>query len=55
MIWIEKLEERAIVTQVEKKSKWIIDSGCSHHVTGDMNKFVSSRIMMEVLLELVTM
>ena len=33
-------EERALVTQVEKKLDWIIDSGCSHHMTGDMNKFV---------------
>ena len=33
-------EERALVTQVEKKSDQIIDSGCSHHLTGDMNKFV---------------
>ena len=33
-------EERALVTQVEKKYDWIIDSGCSHHMTGDMNNFV---------------
>ena len=33
-------EERSLVTQVEKKSDWIIDSGCSHHMTGDMNNFV---------------
>ena len=36
-------EERALVTQVEKKSDWIIDSGCWHHMTGDMNKFVKFR------------
>ena len=36
-------EERALVTQVEKKSDWIIDSGCSHHMTGEMNKFVKFR------------
>lgn len=36
-------EERALVTQVEKKSNWIIDSGCSHHMTSDMNKFVKFR------------
>ena len=29
-----------LVSQVEKKSDWIIDSRCSHHMTGDMNKFV---------------
>ena len=33
-------EERVIVTQVENKSYWIIDSGCSHHMTSDMNFFV---------------
>lgn len=36
----ETQEERALVSQVEKKSDWIIESGCSHHMTGDMNKFV---------------
>ena len=33
-------QERALVSQVEKKVDWIIDSGCSHHMTTDMNKFV---------------
>ena len=32
-------EERALISQAEKKSYWIIDSGYSHHMTGDMNKF----------------
>ena len=32
-------EEKALISQVEKKD-WIIDSGCSHHMTGDMRKFV---------------
>ena len=36
-------EERALFSQVEKKSNWIIDSGCSHHMTSDMNKFVKFR------------
>ena len=31
-------EEREIISQVEKKD-WIIDSGSSHHVTSDINKF----------------
>ena len=35
-------EERAIISQVEKKD-WIIDSGCSHHMTSDMRKFVKFR------------
>ena len=36
----ESLEKMALVSQVENKFDWIIDSGCSHHMTGDMNKFV---------------
>lgn len=28
------------MSQVEKKYDWIIDSGSSHYMTGDMNKFV---------------
>ena len=31
-----------LISQVEKKD-WIIDSGCSHHMTGDMRKFVKFR------------
>ena len=30
----------ALVSLFEKKYDWIIDNGCSHHMTGDMNKFV---------------
>lgn len=36
----ESPEEMALISQVEKKSDWIIDNGCSHHMNGDMNKFV---------------
>ena len=32
-------EESGLISQVEIKD-WIIDSGCSHHMTGDMRKFV---------------
>lgn len=32
--------ERALVAQVEKKDEWVIDSRCSHHMTGDKSKFV---------------
>ena len=32
-------EEKALVSQVEKKSDWIIDSGCLYHMIGDMNNF----------------
>ncbi|MFA1068253.1 hypothetical protein ACDI57_27925, partial [Klebsiella pneumoniae] len=31
-------EESALISQVKKKD-WLIDSGFSHHMTGDMNKF----------------
>ena len=31
-------EKIALVSQVEKKSNWIIDSGCSHYMIGDMKK-----------------
>ena len=32
-----------MISQVEKKYDWIIDSGCSYHTTGDMNKFFKFR------------
>jgi len=35
-----KVVERALATQVEEKDDWVIDSGCSHHMTGDKNKFL---------------
>ena len=31
----------ALVTCVNKKDKWIINSGCSHHMTGDKSKFIT--------------
>ena len=31
-----------LTSQVEEKD-WIINSGCSHHMTGDMRKFVKFR------------
>ena len=37
----EEIPEKVpLISHIEKKSNWIIDSGCSHHMTGDMNKFV---------------
>ena len=40
---IEIREEKALVSQVENKFDWIIKSGCSHHMTGDINKFFKFR------------
>ena len=38
----EITEASVLIWQVQKKD-WIIDSGCSHHITGDMSKFVKFR------------
>ena len=32
-------EEMALISQMRKNDTWIIDSGCSHHMTGDKTKF----------------
>ena len=36
----EVREEKSLVSQVEKEDDWTIDSGCSIHMTADMNKFI---------------
>ena len=36
----EEDDEMALISHVSKNDTWIIDSGCSHHMTGDMGKFV---------------
>jgi len=33
--------ESALAAQVVEKDEWVIDSGCSHHMTGDKTKFMS--------------
>ncbi|GLJ40699.1 hypothetical protein SUGI_0840630 [Cryptomeria japonica] len=38
---IIKNEEKALTAKVEDKNEWVIDSGCSHHMTGDKVKFMS--------------
>ena len=47
---IEIREESALISQVERKD-WIIDSGCSNHMTVDMRKFVKIRSHDEGILE----
>ena len=35
----EEEDEMALISHVSKNDTWIIDSGCSHHMTGDKTKF----------------
>ena len=35
----EEDDEMALISHVRKNDTWIIDSGCSHHMTGDKTKF----------------
>ena len=32
-------DEMALISHVRKNDTWTIDSGCSHHITGDKTKF----------------
>ena len=34
-------EANALVTCVNKNDRWIIDSGCLHHMIGDKSKFIT--------------
>ena len=38
---LDEDEATALVTCMNKNDKWIIDSGFSHHMTGDKSKFTS--------------
>ena len=35
----EDNENMALISHVSKNDTWIIDSGCSHHMTSDKTKF----------------
>lgn len=35
----EKHEETTLIYKVRKNDTWIIDSGCTHHMTSDIEKF----------------
>lgn len=41
-------EEKSLVTKVEEKDQWVIDSGCSHHMISNKSKCVSMESMMVV-------
>lgn len=32
-------DNKALISHVSKNDIWIISSGCSHHMTGDISKF----------------
>lgn len=34
-------EEKALAAKIEEKDEWVIDNGCSHHMTGDQRKFLN--------------
>ena len=48
-------EATALMTCVNKNDKWVIDSGCSHHMTGDKSKFITLTSYMKIVLDLVMM
>ena len=42
-------EATTLVTYVNKNDRWIIDSGCSHHMTRDKRSSLPRIIMMEIV------
>ena len=39
---LDEDEATALMNCMNKNDKWIIDNGCSHHMTGDNSKFITS-------------
>ena len=39
-------EEMALISHMRKNDTWIIDSGCSHHMTSDKEKLKILKTMM---------
>ena len=42
-------EENALVSCVNKNDGWIIDNGCSHHMTRDKIKFITLNCYVEIV------
>lgn len=41
----ERYEEvKALISHVSKNETWISDSGCSHHMIGDIDKFDKRKV-----------
>ncbi len=48
--------ETTLISHVTTNDSWIIDNGCSHHMTSDISKFENlKKLMMVELLSLVVM
>lgn len=39
--FLQTSDQKALVSHVDNSNDWIIDSGCSHHMTSDQSKFLS--------------
>lgn len=41
IVFVDMSDKKALVSHFYNSNEWIIDSGCSHHMTGDQRKFLS--------------